>query len=251
MVHAQRVEDQRFLLVDHLGQVGQAAPVEGAGVAVDVAGGVAAMAHGDLLKGAEKLAPRFAAGPLKAIREGTAGVTTASNQPVYYGNEKLRASMLDVAYRAAGFSPARLSTVREKQWNERQTARSYDDTRSDIYRRVRAYYNQSAHSREPEDWADILGMIEAYNARVTRNGSTSPFISRDVLRRIATQSAWPPRRELLRAAAEDADRAEPVLPMTAPEPRTGGLPGGESRRDRYRRERVARQGRGIRAQGLL
>ena len=86
MVHAQRVEDQRFLLVDHLGQVGQAAPVEGAGVAVDVAGGVAAMAHGDLLKGAEKLAPRFAAGPLKAIREGTAGVTTASNQPVYYGN---------------------------------------------------------------------------------------------------------------------------------------------------------------------
>ena len=55
------------------------------------------MAHGDLLKGAEKLAPRFAAGPLKAIREGTEGVTTASNQPVYYGNEKLRASMLDVA----------------------------------------------------------------------------------------------------------------------------------------------------------
>ena len=96
-----------------------------------------------------------------------------------------------------------------------------------------------------------LAEAQCVTARVTRNGSTSPFISRDVLRRIATQSARPSRRELLRATAEDADRAEPVLPMTAPEPRTGQLPGGESRRDRYRRERVARQGRGVRAWGLL
>gem|GEM_PF-3548411 len=37
----------------------------------DVAGGVADLARGDLLKGAEKLLPRFVAGPVKAVREST------------------------------------------------------------------------------------------------------------------------------------------------------------------------------------
>ena len=66
------------------------------------------MAHGDLLKGAGKLAPRFAAGPLKATCEGTEGVTTASNQPMYYGTEKLRASMLDPGRPPSGRYRSRL-----------------------------------------------------------------------------------------------------------------------------------------------
>lgn len=205
----------------------------------DVGGGVAAMAHGDVMKGAEKLAPRFIAGPLKAIRESTEGVTTPSNQPVYYGNEKLRASAVEAAIRAAGFSPSRLATIREKQWKERQTARDYDQNRSDIYRRVRAYYNQSAYARDPGDWADILGLIEGYNARVKRNGSPSPFITAEVLRRIATQVGRAPKREMQRAAAGDEEREEPLLPTVPPEP----SPAGESRRERYRRERTARTGR--------
>jgi hypothetical protein len=82
----------------------------------DVSGGAADLARGDLLKGAEKLLPRVAAGPVRAVRESTQGVTQANNQPVYYGNERLRAGMVDAAIRAAGFSPARLAVVREEQW---------------------------------------------------------------------------------------------------------------------------------------
>ncbi len=163
-------------------------------------------------------------------------MTTPSNQPVYYGNEKLRAGMVESAIRAAGFSPSRLATIREKQWNERLTAQEYDQARSDIYRRVRAYYNESAASRDPSEWADILGLIEGYNARVTRNASPAPFISNDVLKRIATQTGRAPRRERLREEGAE-DREDPVLPLTAPEPAPVG---GESRRDRYRRDRTAR-----------
>jgi hypothetical protein len=179
-------------------------------------------------EGAEKLLPRVAAGPVKAVRESTQGVTQANNQPVYYGNQRLRAGMIDAAIRAAGFSPARLAVVREKQWNERQVEGRYEQACSDIYRRVRGFYLQDPYARDPREWAEVLELIRDYNARVQRSGAdTVPFITAETLRRVANQAQVPPRRERLRDEPKSRSRIVPALPE---EPAPGRA--GRSRRSR-------------------
>lgn len=208
----------------------------------DLGGGVSDIAHGDLLKGTEKLLPRIVAGPVRATREATQGVTTRGNQPVYYGDERLRANLVDWAIRFAGFNPARLSTAREEQWNERAVAQDYDSTRSDIYRRVRAYYIEDAYTRDPAEWADVLARVEEYNARVARNNATAPYITAATLRRIATVAGRPSKQEAARDA-DEAPAAAPLLPAEPPEPAAGGLMEEVDRSRSVRRSRAARSAR--------
>gem|GEM_PF-2855065 len=164
--------------------------------------------------------PRFAAGPVKAVRESTQGVTQANNQPVYYGNQRLRAGMIDAAIRAAGFSPARLAVVREEQWNERQVEARYEQARSDVYRRVRAFYLEDPYSRDPAEWAEVLELVRDYNARVQRSGSdTVPAITPDALRRIAARAQRPTMGRGAGGGGGDAARR---MSMVQGEPATEG-----------------------------
>lgn len=194
-------------------------------VMTDLAGGAADIAKGDTLKGTEKLLPRVAAAPLKGYRESVYGVTSRNNQPVYYGNEQLRAGLVDAAIRAAGFSPARLSVAREEIWNEKLASRKYDDARGDIYRRVRAFWAKAPYDRDPLAWAAVLNDIQDYNARAAKATTEAvPFITPESIKRIVTVASRPPKREALRG--QDTPKREPPAMPSDWRAYTGGSAGG-------------------------
>jgi hypothetical protein len=167
------------------------------------------------------------------VRESTQGVTQTNNQPVYSGNQRLRAGMIDAAIRPAGFSPARLAVIREEQWAERQLEGRYEQARSDIYRRLRGFHLQDPYSRDPQEWAEVLELVRDYNARVQRSGSdTVPSITPGTLRRIATQARVPPTRARGR---REAGGGRLDLPDTGAVPAT--VPGTGQNASRHGRSR--------------
>jgi hypothetical protein len=170
------------------------------GVMQDIYYGGKSILRGDTLKGAEQLLPRFAAAPVKAYREYTKGITTWSNSPVFYGDEPLRPTALDAIIRGLGFNPARLSAIRERQWNERQVAANYSNKRSDILARFRAYWLQPASSRDHAGLIDLYNQIDEYNIRVHArhpNGEI-PLINRSTLKATLSKMARAPKHERLR-----------------------------------------------------
>ena len=133
----------------------------------DVAEGTASLARGDVLKGAEALSPALLSAPIRAYREYREGVTTRDNQPVFYGNEVLKSTAGQSLIRMFGFNPAGIAEKRDRQWSERMTAREYSEARTEIYARLRRYYLNP--KRTQADFAELVDMIRAYNARVRRN----------------------------------------------------------------------------------
>ena len=133
----------------------------------DVAEGTASLARGDVLKGAEALSPALLSAPIRAYREYKEGVTTRDNQPVFYGNEPLKSTAGQSLIRMFGFNPAGIAEKRDRQWSERMTAREYSEARTEIYARLRRYYLNP--KRTQADFAELVDMIRAYNARVRRS----------------------------------------------------------------------------------
>lgn len=163
----------------------------------DLAEGAGSVARGDVLKGLEKISPAMLSAPLKAIREYSEGVTLGNGQPVFYGNRPLHATGPQSLLRMVGFNPAGLSEKREKQWAERMTAREYSNARTEIYSRLRRYYRNPY--RGADDYAELIGMIREYNARVRRNrphGVT--LITSRQLRALRRRLVTPPRAERMR-----------------------------------------------------
>ncbi len=163
--------------------------------------GGANIARGDFWLGAEQIAPRVLASPMKAYRELTRGVTTRSNQPVFYGDERLKASFMDALTRSFGFNPAGLSEKREEQWAERMNKQKYDDRRSEIYKKVRRLALKPIKSRT--EWLEILQEVEAYNARVRRKKlGYVPQITPATLKSILTKTEKAPAAERRRSKPE-------------------------------------------------
>ncbi|MBT3194651.1 MAG: PLxRFG domain-containing protein, partial [Verrucomicrobia bacterium] len=171
----------------------------------DLAYGVGDVLRGDVAKGAERIAPRVLAAPMRAVRESTEGVTSHSNQPLYYGNEKLRANWYEALLRSLSFNPAGISEKREKQWKERMVEKDYTGVRTDIYARMRRFVLSGGSKA---DWADILIDVERYNARVRSSSFESvPFITERVIKSQLKKMATPARREKIRAGT--AEREDP------------------------------------------
>ncbi len=166
----------------------------------DVGSGIMSIAKGDVVKGAERIAPRILAGPIRAAREATEGVTTRTNQPLYFGAEPMKADWYDTFLRSFGFNPSRIAAMREKQWKDRKTEAQYGDERSEIYTRVRRYMLRPPAQRSPGDWMQLLQEIENYNARVLRRKLPNiSLITPSTLSRIATNMTRPNKRERVRA----------------------------------------------------
>ncbi|HDM75396.1 MAG TPA: PLxRFG domain-containing protein, partial [Deltaproteobacteria bacterium] len=88
---------------------------------------------GDISKGLEKISPLAIAGPIKAYREATEGLTTRTNAPIFYGRERVKADTTDAILRALSFNPARIAKIREQKWAERQQESKYTGLRTEIY----------------------------------------------------------------------------------------------------------------------
>jgi len=170
------------------------------GMVQDIYYGGKSLMRGDTLKGLEKLAPRFPGSAIKAWREYSQGITTWSNTPVFYGNEQLRPTALDAIIRGVGFNPARLSAIRERQWNERKVAANYSTERSDILARFRAYWLRPADSRDQGSLINIHNEIADYNRKVDArhpNGEI-PKIKGTTLKAALTKMNRAPKRERVR-----------------------------------------------------
>jgi hypothetical protein len=169
----------------------------------DVGESATSLAKGDVVKSAEKIAPRFVAGPIRAYREKTEGVTTKSNQPVFFGADRVRADWYGAALRSLGFNPARTAAMAEKQWHEKLSEKEYTEARSEIYSQVRRYFLQEPRKRTKADWTEIMEQINEYNARLERGKNQAiPKITGRALKTLVTKMEKPARKELLRAGEE-------------------------------------------------
>lgn len=98
--------------------------------------------RGELGKGVEALLPTAFGSFSKATREATEGITTSNYGQVFYGDEPLKADNLDAALRFFSFNPARLSGIREKQWNEKEVAAKYQERKTEIYAKIKRLHIQ-------------------------------------------------------------------------------------------------------------
>ncbi len=135
------------------------------GILSDTAKGFHHLFRGELAKGAESLLPTAFGSMSKSIREATEGITTSNYGTVFYGDEPLKADAADAFLRFLSFNPARISGIREKQWNEKEVAARYQEDKTAIYAKIKRLYLDEK-GLTPE----ILKEIKWYNDRVLASG---------------------------------------------------------------------------------
>ncbi|MBA3013972.1 MAG: strawberry notch family protein [Proteobacteria bacterium] len=172
-------------------------------VITDEVQGASMMAHGDVMKGVEKMLPTGFGNPLRAYREGTEGVTTSGGAPVFYGTKPLKGTATDAVFRFFSFNPARMAAIKETQWSEKKIAGQYSDKRHEIYTAYRRFYMLPEEEQSAERMAELVLMVSEYNARVKSKGLSyiKPISGRDVAINIR-RTFKAPKREMLREVNE-------------------------------------------------
>jgi len=132
----------------------------------EVMSGSKHVAQREYWKALEDFSPTAVGSASKGIREYMQGVTTSQYAPVYYGDEQLRGTPVDMAVRMFSFNPSFISAAREKQWREDQVREAFTGYRSDIKSQLIHYIQVGAD--DPEWWGDIEKMIYKYNEKVTQ-----------------------------------------------------------------------------------
>ena len=153
---------------------------------------------GELYKGSEALLPTGIGSVLKAVREGTEGITTGSYSPVYDGNEVLKARPIEQIARALAFNPSRISGIRERQWREKVVAAKYARRKAELTEKLKRFYlyGKGDFDQLNQEWIKynetIIGLKrpEYLNLMLTPRGLQSALI----------RALRPPRRERLKAA---------------------------------------------------
>jgi len=154
--------------------------------------------RGDYAKGAEKLVPMNAIGSMfKAVREGTEGVTTTTNAPVFYGREQLKPDLIDSVLRFASFNPASVAGPKEKIWKDKKIETKYRKMKTDVYAKIKRYHLLPRNKKTKAKWADILLEIKKFNERINKRGVgrlASP-ITRKSIKAYLRRSFRPPKKE--------------------------------------------------------
>jgi len=156
---------------------------------------------GHPLQAAELIAPRLIAAPIKAGREYLDGVSTQAGDPVYYGNERLRATLYDALMRSGGFNPANIGEKREEQFKEKSAAKHYAAARDAIYDEYKDLLRRGNMTGEERE--QLLTVIRAYNDEVAYWDPKGMYtrITDSALKGIETKTGRPNRYEQRRAAA--------------------------------------------------
>lgn len=187
-----------------------------ASLAINVGDAVTALRRGDIIRAAEKLAPRAIAAKVRALREYTQGSTRWNGSRVYWGADPVKASLGEALVRAMGFAPARLADIGRRQYRERGVRADYNEERRELYARYRNLVRTG--SLTGDAYREIREDIESYNRRAAR--STAPGVTQiteATLSSIATKLDRPPREEAARAGlgASTRQRRQPRTPRTA------------------------------------
>ncbi len=156
-------------------------------VFVDLYKGIEELYQGNILKGVEKVLPAGFGNISKAFREGTEGVTTGSYSPVFYGDEPLKATPLDLVLRMGSFNPARLSSIREEQWKERRITQIFAERRRKIYGKYKKLVLFGKG-----DIAKIMKEVARYNELVHGTGRNDiPMLTRKSLNSVIRRARKP------------------------------------------------------------
>lgn len=162
----------------------------------DFAYGSADIAKGDIVRGAEKMAPRLLKSRIRAYREATEGVTKRTGQPVFYGKDQVRGTMPSTILRLMEFNPVSISEKTERQWKEEEIERKWTAKRADIYKRIRQVALAGFNS---DDWANIIADVNEYNQSVQRQQPLGvPAITPTSIKSAARRAFAPPKKELQR-----------------------------------------------------
>lgn len=81
-----------------------------------------------------ELLPNFIKNPMQAQDWSESGIRSQATGKVAIAAEDVTAG--DVAQKAVGFTPARISNIREAQWAKKRAERAVDDLRSDYYAKL-------------------------------------------------------------------------------------------------------------------
>ena len=177
----------------------------------DVISGIGKVASGDVYKGFEEGLPRVVSTVMKGYREGTEGVTNSRNQPVFYGDEALKASTSEAWLRVFGFNPIGIAEKRERQWKDYKIEKKYRSEKASIYTDIRRFL---LNGGTKSDWMEHLKVIENYNAKAIRTGNTNiPRITPRSIQGVINAMDKGPRRESLRAKEQSStEKADLELP---------------------------------------
>ena len=163
-------------------------------VVFDLFKGFGLASEGEFLKAGEALLPTAFGGMVKAVREGSEGVSTGNYGQVFYGKEPLKAEPLDQVKRFFTFNPSRLSSIREKQWREEKVKDKFQERRSDINSKLKRYYIFGKG-----DYADIAKEIQRYNEIVVGTGRRDiPRITGKSIRMMLNRARRPSKTERMR-----------------------------------------------------
>ena len=140
--------------------------------------------------------PNALAAPFKAYREYTEGITSRSNAPIFYGKDPVKADTMDAIYRALSFNPAKISTIREKLWNEKKIEFAYKGRRNALSKKLKRMYLKGNITKA--DWINFLTDVREYNSRVAEHKMVGiiPTISKEWINNTLRRAFRPTRKEL-------------------------------------------------------
>jgi len=198
----------------------------------DLTQGAASLMRGDALKGVERMLPRALGAPVKGYREWSEGVTTRTNQPVFYGEDRLKASNFEFLLRSLQFNPSNISYMRDRQWRDKRAAGAFSDRRTELYAQMR----RALLKNDTGALGRTINDMEAYNAAVRRQRNKAiPLVTRRTIKSAVTRMRTPPRQEKIRAGLAERAEEESLLELE-PEEVIEGRPTirGRARRTRGR-----------------
>lgn len=131
------------------------------GVLPRAADGANYLAHGDLAKGFEKMAPSIVANTMRAYRYGTEGLTTKYGRMVVPADDF---SVGALAIRAAGFTTEKEREYYEAQREKRRREAFYESQR----RSLQEMYNSARESKE--GMQDVIARMREINAARIEKG---------------------------------------------------------------------------------
>lgn len=119
-------------------------------------------------KAAESILPTGLGNPLRAYRESKEGVSTRDNRPVWdESGRQFVPTGGEAATKALGFRSTRQAVLSERTWEARRQRASFNEKRSQIYRKYRAWI---LSGRDKERYREIVKEVQKYNRDLHRLG---------------------------------------------------------------------------------
>ena len=167
----------------------------------DLYQGGANILKGNVWKGTEKIMPRAVGTVMQGVREGTEGLTTKTNAPVFFGREQIKGDFVDTILRSLSFNPARIQKMKDIEWAEKQVSQDYTQMRSGIESQFLKFFLLPEAERDKMKMVDLIDQVHQYNSKVQSHGLTGvePMITSTSLRTYIQRNLRPSKKELVKS----------------------------------------------------